>query len=172
VLDQDFRDVTGTYDAIVSIEMIEAVDWRLHDTFFAACSQRLAPHGRMLLQAITVPDARYERTKNTVDFIKAHVFPGGCLPSVGAIDASLGRASDLTIADLRDIGVHYGETLRRWRANLDATADTLGELGLDRRFERLWRFYLCYCEAAFEERHVSDVQMLLVKPQWRDEPIP
>jgi cyclopropane-fatty-acyl-phospholipid synthase len=170
VLDLDYRDLTGQFDALVSLEMIEAVDWRDHDTFFSSCASLLRPEGRMLLQAITVPDQRFERTKNTVDFIKRHVFPGGCLPSLGAIVRSTGSATDLSVIAVRDIGTHYAETLRRWRQNFDATTGELPALGFDERFERLWRFYLCYCEAAFEERHVSDVHVLLARPAWRDSP--
>jgi cyclopropane-fatty-acyl-phospholipid synthase len=164
VLGADYRDLQGRYDALVSIEMIEAVDWRRHDTFFATCARLLTDQGRMALQAITIEDASYERAKLHDDFIRAMVFPGGCLPSVSSIAASVARTSDLRIVDLQDIGPHYAETLRRWRANLEDQRPALEQLGFDERFWRFWTLYLCYCEAAFRERHVSDVQLVLTRP--------
>ena len=164
VLGEDYRDLQGRYDALVSIEMIEAVDWRRHDQFFATCARLLTDQGRMALQAITIEDASYERAKLHDDFIRAMVFPGGCLPSVSTIAASVARTSNLRIVDLEDIGPHYAETLRRWRANLEARRPAVEALGFDDRFWRFWTLYLCYCEAAFIERHVSDVQVVLARP--------
>ena len=164
VLGEDYRDLQGRYDALVSIEMIEAVDWRRHDQFFATCARLLTDDGRMALQAITIEDASYERAKLHDDFIRAMVFPGGCLPSVSTIAASVARTSNLRIVDLQDIGPHYAETLRRWRANLEAERPAIEALGFDERFWRFWTLYLCYCEAAFMERHVSDVQLVLARP--------
>ncbi len=163
----DYRDLTGTYDKLVSIEMIEAVDWRELDTFFEVCQRRLKPDGLMGLQAIVIPGHRYERAKNTEDFIKAFIFPGGCLPSIEAIARVSGRATDLTLTDVDDFGLHYAETLRRWKANLDAHADEVAALGLDDAFRRMWDFYLAYCEAAFDEREISVVQCLLSRPGAR-----
>jgi len=119
VLGADYRDLEGQYSALVSIEMIEAVDWRRHDEFFATCARLLTAGGRMALQAITIEDASYERAKLHDDFVRAMVFPGGCLPSVSTIATSVARTTDLRIVDLQDIGSHYAETLRRWRANLE-----------------------------------------------------
>jgi cyclopropane-fatty-acyl-phospholipid synthase len=167
VLGADYRDLEGRYDALVSIEMIEAVDWRRHDQFFATCARLLTAEGRMALQAITIEDASYERAKLHDDFIRAMVFPGGCLPSVSTIAASVARTSNLRIVDLQDIGPHYAETLRRWRANLEDQRPTVERLGFDERFRRFWTLYLCYCEAAFMERHVSDVQLVLARPGAR-----
>jgi cyclopropane-fatty-acyl-phospholipid synthase len=167
VLGADYRDVDGRYDALVSIEMIEAVDWRRHDQFFATCARLLTDRGRMALQAITIEDASYERAKLHDDFIRAMVFPGGCLPSVSTIAGSVARTSNLRIVDLQDIGLHYAETLRRWRANLEAERPAVERLGFDERFWRFWTLYLCYCEAAFLERHVSDVQLVLARPGAR-----
>lgn len=166
VLDVDYRDLEGRYDAIVSIEMIEAVDWREYDTFFAACARLLAPNGRMAMQAITIPGQRFEQAKGRPDFIRRVIFPGGCLPSVEALVSSAARVSDLGLVGLEDIGTHYAETLRRWRANLDACRADLPACGLDERFARLWEFYLCYCEAGFEERDISAVQLVLAGPGW------
>jgi cyclopropane-fatty-acyl-phospholipid synthase len=167
VLDQDYREVRGQYDAIVSIEMIEAVDWREYDSFFAACDRLLRPGGRLGMQAILIPHQRFDLAKARRDFIKAVIFPGGCLPSIDALLRSSSRVSDLSLVDLEDIGLHYAETLRRWRANFDAACDGLPELGLDRRFSRLWEFYLAYCEAGFDEQDITAVQFVLARPGWR-----
>ncbi len=147
--------------------MIEAVDWREHDTFFARCARLLEPDGLMGLQAIVIEPQRYERAKSTQDFIKSYIFPGGCLPSVDAISRSVAHVTDLSVTALDDYGLHYGETLRRWRANLHADPAAVAALDLDERFVRMWDFYLCYCEAAFDERAISVVQMALAKPAWR-----
>ncbi len=166
VLDRDYRDLTGTFDKLVSIEMIEAVDWRHHDTFFRTCASLLHDGGLMALQAITVDDRSYERAKNGTDFISELIFPGGCIPSVEAITRSLRRATPMTVVDLEDIGRHYVETLQRWYENVDRHRVEIGALGLDARFQRLWDLYLCYCAGAFAERHISDVQMVMAMPDW------
>jgi cyclopropane-fatty-acyl-phospholipid synthase len=166
VLDLDYRDLTGTYDKLISIEMIEAVDWRHHDTFFRTCAARLRPDGLMALQAITVDDRSYERAKNNKDFIREMIFPGGCLPSVEAITRALRRSTPLTVVDLEDIGRHYVETLLRWHGNVGRHRREMTDLGLDTRFQRLWDLYLCYCAGAFAERHISDVQMVMAMPDW------
>ena len=166
ILQLDYRDLRGQYDKLVSIEMIEAVDWRFLDTFFKRCARLLRPDGLMALQAITIADRSYDRAKNDRDFIKAFIFPGGCLPSVNAITTSVAK-TDMCLVDLEDIGRHYAETLRRWRAAVDDHRSDIEDLGFDERFLRLWRLYLSYCEAAFIERHVSDVQIVLAKPDWR-----
>jgi cyclopropane-fatty-acyl-phospholipid synthase len=170
VLGADYRDLEGRYDALVSIEMIEAVDWRHYDRFFTACARLLTDGGRMALQAITITDGSFERAKLHDDFIRAMVFPGGCLPSVAAIAGSVARTSDLRIVDLEDIGLQYVETLRCWRDNLERQRDDVKRLGFDERFWRLWTLYLSYCEAAFLERHVSDVQVVLAGPHATSTP--
>ncbi len=167
VLDKDYRDLTGTYDKLVSIEMVEAVDWRQHDTFFRTCAGLLHDHGLMALQAITVADRSFERAKNGTDFVREYIFPGGCIPSLEAINRSVRRATPMTVVDLEDIGRHYAETLHRWYLNLAEHVEEVTSLGLDSRFQRLWNFYLCYCEGAFLERHISDVQMVLAMPDWQ-----
>jgi cyclopropane-fatty-acyl-phospholipid synthase len=161
----DYRDLTGSYDALVSVEMIEAVDWRRHDEFFATCDRLLRPGGRMGLQAIIIEEGSYERARLHDDFIRKLVFPGGNLPSLGSIIASLSQTSNLRPVDLQDIGPHYPETLRRWRSNLAASEAEVAALGFADPFRRLWDLYLCYCEAAFEEQHISDVQLVLAKPR-------
>ena len=122
--------------------------------------------GPAVLQAITVEDRSFERAKNGTDFVREYIFPGGCLPSIEAISRSLRRSTPLTVVDVEDIGRHYAETLRRWDANVVARADEVTALGLDTRFQRLWHFYLCYCEGAFLERHISDIQMVMAMPDW------
>lgn len=166
VMDLDYRDLTGTYDKLVSIEMIEAVDWRQHDTFFRTCASLLRPDGLMALQAITVDDRSYQRAKNGTDFIREMIFPGGCLPSVEAVTRSLRRSTPLMVVDLEDIGRHYVETLLRWYQNVQDHREQIAALGLDARFQRLWDLYLCYCAGAFAERHISDVQMVMAMPDW------
>jgi cyclopropane-fatty-acyl-phospholipid synthase len=167
VLDRDYRDLTGTFDKLVSIEMVEAVDWRQHDTFFGTCASLLRDDGLMALQAITVDDRSYERAKNGTDFVLEFIFPGGCLPSVEAICRSLRHSTPLTVVDLEDIGRHYVETLDRWYQNICRHREEISSLGLDTRFQRIWDLYLCYCAGAFSERHISDVQMIMAMPDWR-----
>ena len=166
ILQEDYRALRGRYDKLVSIEMVEAVDWRDLPSFFSTCAALLRPDGLMALQAITIDEAAYERAKNGRDFIKAFIFPGSCLPSISALSA-VAAGTDLRIVGLEDIGRHYAETLRRWRARLDAHRSEIDDLDFDERFVRMWRFYLSYCEAGFLERRVSDVQMVLAKPRWR-----
>ena len=167
VLMQDYRDLTGSYDKLVSIEMIEAVGWRHFGVFFAKCSELLAPHGAMLLQAITIDDRAYEVEKAAKSFINTRIFPGGCLPSLEVITRSVARDTDMQAVDLEDITAHYVETLRRWRRRFVASLPELAPHGYDEHFQRLWTLYLAYCEAGFAERRICDVQMLLVKPRWR-----
>ncbi|HUX05291.1 MAG TPA: cyclopropane-fatty-acyl-phospholipid synthase family protein [Acidimicrobiales bacterium] len=167
VLEAHYSDLTGTYDAVVSIEMIEALDWRRYDEFFATCSRLLNDQGRMALQAITIAEGSYERAKVSTDFIKDLVFPGGCLPSVGAIMRSVARCGDLRPVDLEDIGAHYPRTLALWREHVREHAAAIDALGYDDRFDRLWDLYLGYCEGAFLEHHVSDVQLVLDKARAR-----
>jgi cyclopropane-fatty-acyl-phospholipid synthase len=167
VVDRDYRELRGTYDKLVSVEMIEAVDWRRHDAFFGACAGLLHERGLMALQAITMEDRSFERAKNGTDFVREHIFPGSCIPSIEAITRSLRRATPMAVVDIEDIGRHYAETLRRWCLNLADRRDKVAALGLDERFRRLWEFYLCYCEGAFLERHISDVQMVMAMPGWQ-----
>ncbi len=169
LLDQDWRDLRGRFDRIVSIEMIEAVDWRDYPQYFATIDRCLERDGLVALQAICVPDRRYERAKNTEDFIRRFVFPGGFLPSLGAIGKAVASHTRLQIIDVEDLSAHYAETLRQWRLRFDERLDEVRELGLDDRFIRLWRFYLAYCEAGFAERHCTVNQIVLAGPEWRPE---
>jgi cyclopropane-fatty-acyl-phospholipid synthase len=167
VLLDDYRELTGTYDKLVSIEMIEAVGWKDFGTFFGQCASRLRPDGVMALQAITIDDRLYEVEKAQRSFMNSLIFPNGCLPSVEVIARSVARHSDMRMVDLEDITPHYAETLRRWRANVEAHAPRLATMGYDERFQRLWRLYLSFCEAGFTERRIGSVQIVLAKPRWR-----
>ena len=171
VLCQDYRDLRGAFDKLVSIEMIEAVGERHLKTYFRACAQLLKPHGMMLLQAITVADQKYADYRNEVDFIRHYIFPGGFLPSLTAIADILGRATDLRIFHLEDIGAHYATTLRHWRERFLANVDRVRALGFPNSFIRMWEYYLCYCEGGFRERAIGTVQLLLTKPLCRREPL-
>jgi cyclopropane-fatty-acyl-phospholipid synthase len=169
ILGDDWRNLRGEFDKLVSVEMIEAVDWRHHDRFFARCAALLAEDGLAAFQVIVIDDRSFERAKRHQDFVRRMVFPGGCIPSVASMTASLARATDLRIIDLEDIGRHYAETLRRWSQNIERQAEDVERLGARPEFRRLWALYLAYCEASFLERHVSDVQLVLAKPAWRGE---
>ncbi|HEY4896040.1 MAG TPA: cyclopropane-fatty-acyl-phospholipid synthase family protein [Solirubrobacteraceae bacterium] len=166
VLCEDYRDLRGHYEKLVCIEMIEAVGYRDFDTFFARCSNLLAAHGRMLLQAITINDRAYEVEKASRSFIRTHIFPGGCLPSLAVIARCVAQHTDMRTVGLKDLTPHYAETLRRWRTNFEAATVRLEDLGYDERFRRLWRMYLAYCEAGFAERRIGVTQMTLAKPGW------
>jgi cyclopropane-fatty-acyl-phospholipid synthase len=167
VLLDDYRELTGVYDKLVSIEMIEAVGWKDFGTFFDRCAERLRPDGVMALQAITIDDRLYEIEKAQPSFMNSLIFPNGCLPSVEVLARSVARHSDLRMVDLEDITPHYAETLRRWRGNVERHAPRLAELGYDARFRRLWTLYLSFCEAGFTERRIGCVQVVLAKPRWR-----
>jgi len=161
---EDYRDLTGTYDKLVSVEMIEAVGHHYLDQYFATCSSLLKPDGLMALQAITIADAHYEDALKSVDFIKRFVFPGSFIPSVSAMTGSVARSTDMKLVHLQDIGPHYATTLAKWRERFFDNAAAVRALGYPESFLRLWEFYLCYCEGGFLERHIGDVQMVLAKP--------
>jgi cyclopropane-fatty-acyl-phospholipid synthase len=167
VLMEDYRELRGRYDKLVTIEMIEAVGWRHFGTLLAKCSELLAPDGAMLLQAITIDDRAYEVEKASKSFINTYIFPGGSLPSLEVIARNIARRTDLQALGLADLTPHYVETLRRWRKTFTAHADELAERGYDERFRRLWTLYLAYCEAGFAERRICDVQLVLTKPRSR-----
>ncbi len=164
VLLDDYRDLRGSYDKLVSIEMIEAVGWKDFGTFFERCGALLEPNGSMLLQAITIDDRAYKVERASKSFIRTHIFPNGCLPSIEVITRSVARRTDMRLVHLEDFGADYAETLRRWRSNLERNADRLAALGYDERFRRMWRMYLSYCEAGFDERRIGVAQALLAKP--------
>jgi len=164
VLLQDYRDLTGEYDKLVSIEMIEAVGARYLDGYFDQCARLLRPDGAMLLQAITIQDQFYEQALKNVDYIQRYVFPGSFIPSVEALTRSLRKVTDFKIFHLEDIGPHYARTLHLWRERFFRNLHKVRELGYPDSFVRLWEYYLCYCEGGFLERQLGTVQMLLTKP--------
>ena len=171
LLRQDYRDLVGKFDRLVSIEMIEAVGHRHLAAYFRACSERLKPDGAALIQAITMPDNVYDRYLKAPDFINRYIFPGSCCPSLHAIMEAVARATDLRLAHLEDLSPHYARTLLEWRSNFHTHLDRVRALGFDERFIRMWEFYLCYCEAGFAERFTGNLQLLFTKPGCRIEPI-
>ena len=168
---EDYRDLTGQYDKLVSIEMIEAVGHHFLPSYFKQCSQLLKPHGLMLLQAITIREQRYEQAKSSVDFIQRYIFPGGALPSVQKMLEIVGKDTDMNLMHMEDFGLHYAKTLRLWHENFRRAHGRLTELGYDDYFLRLWEFYLCYCEGGFLERSIGTAQLLLAKPAAMPAPL-
>lgn len=171
VIFEDYRDLRGSYDKLVSVEMIEAVGHRWYDKFFGTCSQLLKPDGLMALQAIVIDDRHYDEAKRSVDFIQRHVFPGSTIPSVGAITSCAARVTDMHLVHHEDLTPHYARTLELWRERFFANMDRVRALGFDERFTRLWEYYLCYCEGGFAERQIGSVQMLYAKPMNRRAPV-
>ncbi|MGH2804221.1 MAG: class I SAM-dependent methyltransferase, partial [Thermoleophilaceae bacterium] len=162
----DYRDLSGRYDKLVSVEMIEAVGWQYFDLFFRRCGELLAPGGLMLLQAIVIDDRAFEVEKASRSFIKDLIFPAGCLPSVEVIRRCVARQTDMRLVGLEDITEHYPATLSRWRENFLRSERRAEQLGYDRRFRRLWELYFAYCEGGFRERRIGDVQALLARPAY------
>jgi cyclopropane-fatty-acyl-phospholipid synthase len=171
VLLEDYRDLRGSFDKLVSIEMIEAVGHEHLERFFRVCSERLAPHGLMALQAITIADRFYPAARRSVDFIQRYIFPGSAIPSHGSLAEAIARAGDLQVQHLEDIGPHYATTLREWRRRFLAQKGAVKALGFSDRFLRLWEYYLSYCEAGFLERATGDLQLVLAKSENRREPL-
>jgi len=171
VIKQDYRDLTGNYDKLVSIEMIEAIGHQYMKTYFQKCCSLLKPDGVMLIQAITIKDQLYKTALKDVDFIKKYIFPGGFLPSIAAMSESISRYTDMKLYHLQDIGPHYARTLKDWRVRFFARLDDIRRLGYPDEFIRLWEYYFCYCEGGFMERDIGTVQMVLTKPQNRLEPV-
>jgi cyclopropane-fatty-acyl-phospholipid synthase len=171
VIRQDYRDLSGHYDKLVSIEMIEAIGHQYMDTYFRKCCSLLRPDGMMLIQAITIKDQLYRSALNDVDFIKKFIFPGGFLPSVTAMIEAICRTTDMKLFHLQDIGPHYARTLREWRQRFFNRLDEIRDLGYSDEFIRLWEYYFCYCEGGFLERDIGTVQMVLTRPDNRRDPV-
>jgi len=163
----DYRDLSGRFDKLVSIEMIEAVGEKELDNYFRKCSDLLKPGGRMLTQAITIADAQFAAYRKGVDFIQRYIFPGGFLPSLSAMTGSIARATKLLVTGLEDIGLDYARTVSIWRQNFFSRVDEVRALGYPESFIRMWEFYLTYCESGFLERAVSDVHLLAEKPKYQ-----
>jgi cyclopropane-fatty-acyl-phospholipid synthase len=166
LLFKDYRDLEGHYDKLVSIEMIEAIGHQFQDTYFAKCASLLKPGGKALIQAITIEDHRYQQALDSVDFIKRYIFPGSYIPCVSAMVASAAQAGQLRLLDLQDIGDSYAKTIHAWRERFLARETDVLALGYDRRFLRMWDFYLAYCEAGFLEQSISDVHLLFGKERY------
>ncbi len=173
LLNRDYRDLTGQFSKLVSIEMIEAVGHQFFDCYFRKCGELLREDGLMLLQAIVIADDRYAAHIRGIDFIRRYIFPGGCLPSISVISQVAATAARMRIVQLDDFGPHYVRTLQCWRRAFEGERETLREAGYDESFLRMWHYYLCYCEAGFREHQVNLVQTLLAPVGWRGgEPAP
>jgi len=168
LLKKDYRLLDGQYDKLVSIEMIEAVGHEFMGEFFDKCSSLLKPDGKMLIQAITIADQRYDEYRKSIDFINKYIFPGGCLPSMAVISQHIAQSTDMMIDNVQDIGLHYAKTLHDWRVNFDAQWNDIKIHGYDEQFQRLWHYYLGYCEGAFIERVISTHHVVARKPRYQD----
>lgn len=164
----DYRDLTGQYDKIVSVEMIEAVGKEYLTTYIKQCQSLLKPEGLLAIQAITIADQRYDSYSRGVDFIQKHIFPGGFLPSITVLLNQVTRHSDMVIRDIKDIGLDYARTLSDWHQAFNLSVNTLAQYGYDQRFIRMWRYYFCYCEGGFLERSISTVQLIASRPGYRE----
>ena len=164
LLNSDYRHLKDKFDRVVSIEMIEAVGHEYLPKFFGKISDLLEQNGAALIQGITMPDHRYAKYLREVDYVRTRVFPGSCVPSASAMIAASVKATDLRPVSLRDFGYHYSRTLREWRLRFKQNEEKINSLGYDEAFRRAWEYYLCYCEAGFEEGYTGDVHLLLTKP--------
>ena len=160
---EDYRNLRGQFDKIVSIEMFEAVGLHFYDNYFGACDRLLKPEGMMVMQAITMNEQKFPVYRKRCDWIQKYIFPGSELASIAEVGKSLGRSTKMTLFHLEDIGLHYAETLKHWRERFVLHLDEVRAQGFDERFVRMWEYYLCYCEGAFRERHIGDVQLVLTK---------
>lgn len=167
LLKQDYRQLQGRYDKLVSVEMIEAVGHEYLPNFFDICSNLLKDDGKLLLQSITIADNRYDTYRKGVDFIQKYIFPGGCLPSIAMISKTIATNTDMVIHHVSDIGLHYARTLHDWRVSFEKQWEEISHHGYDEQFKRLWLFYFCYCEGAFLERVISTHQIVARKPRYR-----
>ena len=161
---EDYRDLKGSYDKLVSIEMIEAIGSDQYDTYFAQCSRLLRPGGRMLIQAITIADDQYAYAQKNVDFIQRYIFPGSCLPSLKVMMETIAKVSDMVVTTVEDIGQDYALTLNHWRGNFFSRVHEVVKMGYPDEFIWMWEFYLCYCEGGFIEGAISDVHLVAEKP--------
>lgn len=164
IVRQDYRNLTGQFDRVVSIEMIEAVGHEYLPTYFSKIADLLTTDGAAMIQAITMPDHRYSQYLKEVDYIRTRVFPGSNVPSISAMVEAVAKKSDLRPTNIFDFGYHYARTLREWRLRFLENENKIAKLGYDEHFRRAWIYYLCYCEAGFEEGYTGDVHFLLTKP--------
>lgn len=174
LLKEDYRNLIsmeGSFDKLVSIEMIEAVGWKYYDNFFETCSRLLKPSGLMLIQAITIEDQRYDNAKTNVDFIQRYIFPGSCIPSIHALLSASKKSSDLRLSYLQDFAEHYATTLRMWHEKFNEKKSQIIAQGYSEEFHRLWQFYFSYCEGGFKERSIGVSHMMFAKPGFRHEKV-
>jgi cyclopropane-fatty-acyl-phospholipid synthase len=164
LIKKDYRHLTGKYNKLVSIEMIEAVGHQYYRNFFKKCGQLLEKDGQMLIQAITIQDQAFNRAKHEIDFIKRYIFPGSCIPSITAMTNAMTQSSDLKLFNLQDIGFDYAKTLSLWRKRFLEKQAKIRELGFDEAFIRMWNYYFSYCEAGFAEGYLGDIHFHCVKP--------
>jgi cyclopropane-fatty-acyl-phospholipid synthase len=164
ILLKDYRLIEGQFDKIVSIEMLEAVGHKFLKPYFKKCNDLLKKDGILAIQVITCPDSRYESLRTGVDFIQKHIFPGSLLPSVGIINKMINTTSDMTMVDLKDLGLHYARTLSLWHQQFNERLAEVKTMGFDERFIRKWNYYLNYCEAAFKTRNINVMQMVYARP--------
>lgn len=167
LLKSDYRDLTGQFDKLVSVEMIEAVGHRFLPGYFKKCGELLKPDGKMVIQAITIADQKYEQYIRGVDFIQRYIFPGGCLPSISMMVQSIAAKTDMVVRQIDDFGLDYARTLKDWLTRFRESYPQLQKQGYDETFKRLWEFYLCYCEGGFIERSISVVHLVATRPNYR-----
>lgn len=168
LIQKDYRELTGQYDKLVSIEMIEAVGHKFLPDFFKQCERLLKPDGKMLIQAITIADQKYEQYAHSVDFIQKYIFPGGCVPSQARMKQVIAEKTDIVVRKIDDFGSHYARTIKDWRNRFNNSYEQLLKKGYDETFKRLWEFYLCYCEGGFLEGSISVVHVLATRPGNRE----
>lgn len=164
IIIRDYRDIEGEYDKIVSIEMLEAVGHNYYEEYFAKCNAVLKPDGILAFQVITSPDSRYASLRKGVDWIQKHIFPGSLLPSVAKLNEAINKTSDLTLVDLKDMGLDYARTLNLWCEEFNKNIGSVKALGFDDAFIRKWQYYFNYCEAAFAMRNINVMQMVYTRP--------
>lgn len=167
LLQKDYRELNGSYDKLVSIEMIEAVGHKYLPDFFRQCERLLKPDGKMLIQAITIADQKYEQYARSVDFIQRYIFPGGCVPSNARMVQLIADKTDMVVRQINDFGLDYARTIQDWRKRFYDSYEHLSKNGYDETFKRLWEFYLCYCEGGFLERSISVVHVVATRPGYR-----
>ena len=163
----DYRDLEGQFDKLVSVEMIEAVGAKYYSQYFAKCNSLLKTDGLMLIQAITISDQRFQRSVNSLDFIKRYIFPGGQLPSNSVISKHIAEDTDMQLIGMEDITMDYALTLQHWRQRFFQKIKAVKKLGFDDTFIRMWEYYLCFCEGGFRERVIHTGQFLMAKPEFR-----
>jgi cyclopropane-fatty-acyl-phospholipid synthase len=164
---EDYRNLRGQFDKLVSIEMFEAVGLKYYDAYFTACDRLLKPEGIMFLQSITMNEQKFPVYRKRSDWIKKYIFPGAELASLAEVLSSVGRCTQMSLHHAEDIGLHYAETLKAWRERFLTRTGQVKALGFDETFLRTWEYYLAYCEGAFRERYVGDIQLVLRKQKAR-----